>query len=313
LISRRKSGILSSVRTVADLIEKVAPMNALPTFRGSQPLSLDQLRAAAPSVFAEAPHSSRSDKYVYLPTSVIVEALMHEGFQPVRAQESRTRIEDRRGFTKHLVAFRHPDLRPSKVGDVFPEVKLKNAHDGSAALEGMLGWWRLACLNGLTMPERDTTQFKVRHSGKVIDDVKTGAFMLIEQVRRIGDVAEQWRDLPLTGDERMAFAEAAHELRFPSDDTGAQPAIAGAIDPAKFLEARRVEDRGSDLWRVFNVVQENVTKGDLKGQVIDPETHQRRRVRTRPINGIEQDTALNRALWILGERMAELKGIKAAA
>jgi len=37
-----------------------------------------------------------------------------------------------------------------------------------------------------------------------------------------------------------------------------------------------------------------------------------RRVTTRAVNGIDQDVKLNKALWVLAERMAELKGLRAA-
>jgi len=35
-------------------------------------------------------------------------------------------------------------------------------------------------------------------------------------------------------------------------------------------------------------------------------------VTSREVRGIDQDVRLNRALWQLAERMAELKGVKAA-
>jgi hypothetical protein len=38
-----------------------------------------------------------------------------------------------------------------------------------------------------------------------------------------------------------------------------------------------------------------------------------RRVTTREVRGIDQDVRLNRALWQLAERMAELKGAAVAA
>ncbi|WP_209000630.1 hypothetical protein [Labrenzia sp. DG1229] len=38
----------------------------------------------------------------------------------------------------------------------------------------------------------------------------------------------------------------------------------------------------------------------------------RRRTRTRAVNGIDQDIKLNKALWILSEKMAELKGSRAS-
>lgn len=57
----------------------------------------------------------------------------------------------------------------------------------------------------------------------------------------------------------------------------------------------------------FNVIQENTVKGGLHGVSVNAETGQRRRQTTRAVTGIDQDVRLNKALWLLGERMAQLK------
>ena len=38
-----------------------------PVLRSERPLSDDQIRAVAPSIFADAPHESRSQRYSYIP------------------------------------------------------------------------------------------------------------------------------------------------------------------------------------------------------------------------------------------------------
>jgi len=71
-----------------------------------------------------------------------------------------------------------------------------------------------------------------------------------------------------------------------------------------------------DLWHTLNVVQENVVRGGLHGMQhgVDPNGRKTfRRVTTREVRGIDQDVKLNRALWMLAERMAELKGAAVAA
>ena len=50
--------------------------------RGDQPLSEDQMRAAAPSIFAEGKHASRSARYTYIPTIEVLRGLRREGFEP---------------------------------------------------------------------------------------------------------------------------------------------------------------------------------------------------------------------------------------
>ncbi|MGO4484326.1 DUF932 domain-containing protein [Rhizobium sp. 2TAF27] len=69
---------------------------------------------------------------------------------------------------------------------------------------------------------------------------------------------------------------------------------------------RRHDDRANDLWTVWNVVQENAIKGGLRGVGRD-DLGRPRRVKSRAVNGIDLDIKLNKALWLLGERMAALK------
>ncbi len=54
------------------------------------------------------------------------------------------------------------------------------------------------------------------------------------------------------------------------------------------------------------MIQENVIKGGLHGVGRDA-NNRRRRVTTRAVNGIDQDLKLNKALWVLAERMAQIK------
>ena len=58
---------------------------------------------------------------------------------------------------------------------------------------------------------------------------------------------------------------------------------------------------------MFNVAQENALRGGVHGARRD-DNGIRRLVTTRAVNGIDGQTTLNRALWALSERMAELKG-----
>ncbi|QJW56478.1 hypothetical protein HL670_03374 [Serratia plymuthica] len=81
-----------------------------PILRADHPLSDDQIRAVAPSIFAENPHESRSDRYSYIPTSAVLAKLRNvrnEGFEPFMVCQTRVRHEDRREFTKHMLRLRH--------------------------------------------------------------------------------------------------------------------------------------------------------------------------------------------------------------
>jgi hypothetical protein len=106
------------------------------------------------------------------------------------------------------------------------------------------------------------------------------------------------------------FAEAAHTVRF-ADSEGT---VDTPITASMLLTPRRRDDAGNNLWETFNRVQENAVKGGLRARA-ERKLGQRfgRMVRTREVKGIDQDVKLNRALWQLAEKMAELKGVKLAA
>lgn len=72
--------------------------------------------------------------------------------------------------------------------------------------------------------------------------------------------------------------------------------------PDDILQVRRNEDKSDDLWTTYQRVQENMTKGGVWGK-----TAKGKFQRTRPVNGIDGDVKLNRALWEMAEKMKELK------
>ena len=78
-----------------------------PTLRADHPLSDDQIARVAPSIYAEAAHDSRSERYAYIATRVILDRLRGEGFQPFMVAQTRVRNEGRRDFTKHMLRLRH--------------------------------------------------------------------------------------------------------------------------------------------------------------------------------------------------------------
>jgi hypothetical protein len=148
----------------------------------------------------------------------------------------------------------------------------------------------------------------VRHSGNVIPDVLEGAGRIIEAAPRITEQINRWNGLMLTGGEQQAFAEAARVTRF----ADAEGKVETPITAEMLLRPRRLEDNKADLWHTFNRVQENVIKGGLSAMGRDSQ-NRRRRTTTRHINGIDQDVKLNKGLWTLAEKMAELKGAAVAA
>jgi hypothetical protein len=279
--------------------------------------TVDSLRAIVPSAFATQPHESRSARYAYIPTSEVIEGLMAQGFAPFKAVQSRSRIEGKTEFTKHMIRFRHADASAMQVDGNIPEVVLINAHDGTSAYKLLSGIFRMICTNGLITFERNMGELNIPHKGNVIHQVIEGSFQIIENARKSLETVETWSNLRLTAGEQNAFAEAAHSLRFADADG----TIDTPITASQLLTPRRMADRDAagswsrpapDLYRTMNVVQENAIKGGLSARR-PGERNSGRMVTTREVRGIDQDVRLNRALWQLAERMAELKGVNVAA
>jgi len=266
------------------------------TFRTQTPLSNEQLRAIAPSIFATEPWHGMSSKYAFVPTSVVVDKMRAEGFVPVSATQSRTRIAGKSDFTRHQIRFR--DIRQveqaliNKLGQLYFELIMTNSHDGASqyVLDG--GIWRQVCLNGMCVCDSVINSIRTRHTGNA-DAVIEASFEVVEQMPKAIDSVESFQRLQLTAPEQTAFANAALQLRY--DDQA-------PVTPAQVATPRRYEDREQNLWSTFNVVQENLTQGGLRGRSASG-----RRQRTRAVEGISENTKLNKALWALAEEMKRLK------
>lgn len=258
--------------------------------RSSSPLSDEQILRAAPSVFADAPHASRSRRYTYIPTIEVVNGLRREGFQPFMACQARTRVEGKEDFTKHLIRFRHAE---QINGEEANEIILVNSHDGSSSYQMLAGCYRFVCHNGLICGET-VEDFRVRHSGDVVGNVIEGAFRVLDEFALVDQSKEVMKQITLRPAYQQAFTRAALQLRY-------DPEEHAPIEPEQLNQSRRFDDRGSDLWRTFNRVQENLIRGGLSGQSANG-----RRTTTREVRGVSENVRLNRALWTLAEEMARL-------
>jgi hypothetical protein len=270
-------------------------------------MSEDELRRIAPSVFAQTAHESRSERFKPIPTIEVVRGLAKEGFVVVGAKQSVTRVEGKAPYTKHLLRLRKEDDRSYAVGDTVAEMLLKNANDGTSIYDLFAGLFRIRCLNSLVAMQNSISNVKVRHTGKdVVGKVIEGTFTVIEDAKLALAAPQDWAQIQLDRDEKLAMAEAARVLRFGD----AEGNVNTPIQATQLLEARRRDDTENNLWTNFNVIQENAIRGGLHGVAIDA-NNRPRRITTRSVNGIDGDVRLNRALWTLANKMAELKGWRA--
>jgi hypothetical protein len=273
-------------------------------FDSARALTEDEMHKLAPSIFATEAHESRSDRFAPIATINVIKALMGEGFMPVGVQQSGSRDMSKREFTKHLIRLRKiEDDAKYNVGDTVCEILLKNANDGTCQYELLAGLFRMVCKNSLVSQTGTIDSLKVRHSGDAIPKVIEGTYRVLGEAHKALEAPANWSQMQLAPEERQAFAEQAHAIRFEGNETLARE----AIDAGRLLRPRRHADTGTDLWSTFNVAQENVIRGGLHGRARDA-NNRLRNVSTREVKGIDQTLKLNQALWAFTQRVAELKG-----
>lgn len=268
-------------------------------------LTENQLLQAAPSIFATNPHSSRSERYTYIPTIDVLRGLQAQGFSPYEVRQGGSKDDEKRGFTKHMLRLRHASTNGELVaGDSHRELILLNAHDGTSSYQLMSGMFRVVCTNGLITCTGGQMQ-RIAHKGNVIDNAIEGAFQIIEHSEDTVHAIEDMRSLTLNNDEQEAFASAALELRYNAKDDNGE-VKAAPVQPKQILASRRSVDKSPDLWTTFNRVQENLVQGG-NGYVHRDSKGNRSYRHTRPVQSIDGNVTLNRALWVLANKMQELK------
>lgn len=274
-------------------------MSDYTNIRYTSPMNNDQLRAAAPSIFAERPWGQMSDRYAFIPTINIVEAMRKEGLVPYSAKQSVSRIEGKTEFTTHLIRFR--DTRAASqqlvVGNIYPELVLTNSHDGASRYSLAAGLYRLICGNGMMVSDGEFAALKVMHVGDV-SPVLNASFEVVKHFPTIMREVEHWQRVVLNRPQQLALAESALALKYDSDDDGK---LHAPIAPGDLLTLRRSDDSFASLWNTHNTIQENLMKGGQRGRAENG-----RRLRTRPVQAIASDVKLNKALWALSSKMAEM-------
>lgn len=262
-------------------------------------LSKEKLFKLAPSIFTQASSHKTSNKYAPISTEQIIDKLMSEGFFPTWATQTMSQCQESKAFAKHMLRFQRHDALQNNQG-LYPELVLINSHDGLSSYRLMAGLFRLVCGNGMIAGQA-YHEIRIKHQGDVIGNVIEGTYKVIETANQMLDVSDDMASIHLNTDEKGFFAQAAHALKF-SDSEGAM-----MVTPESLLQPRRyVDQKDNDLFTVFNVIQENLIKGGIRGYRLNKYGYTTR-TKTREVKAIDQNVKLNRALWTLTEKMMEMK------
>ena len=261
-------------------------------------LTKDQLRKICPVAFKDAPtNPDVTDRYLFVNTETIIDDLDKLGWKPVSAAMRKSRGKDTI-FSKHLVSFQNPDIKiTSKDGDdAFPRIIMTNSHDGLQAFKFSVGIFRLVCSNGLVVADEKFSEFKIRHKGYTFAELRDVVAQAVKDLPNKVEVLNKMRNKILTQDEKQKLALDAMLIRagITPDSDKAKEFEYDQETIQDILEPKRKEDKGDDLWKTFNVIQEKITQGEfhaaLKGAKV-------RKVRA--IRSFEKDLEVNKQLFKL--------------
>ena len=242
--------------------------------------SLEEIKQTAPSVFTtdKAPHLT--DKYIQTPTSRVVEDLMNLGWEVTKAQEVKSRKY--KGFQKHLIVFRNPDImiKGENGDDSFPQILLTNSHDGKAAFNFRVGIFRLVCSNGLVISDADFNNVSIRHINYTFETLQSKIGEVIAKLPNLVQKINLFKSTQLTETQMQDFATKAMQLRTKQ-----------RVNIMDVLNADRPQDAGTDLWVVFNRVQEKLLGGSYKAG----------KRKARSVKNFQKDIELNEQLFELAE------------
>ena len=210
------------------------------------------------------------------------------GWNVVDAKEVRARTEGTKGFQKHLVVFRNPDVVINGAdGDtVFPQILLTNSNDGKNAFTFTAGLFRMVCENGLVISTEQFNDVKMRHMGYTFEELQSQIREMVEQLPLTVESMNKMKQIQLNEEQAKALAKKALTTRFTEEQIDSVQ-----VDLDALLEPTRDEDKGTDLWTIFNVIQEKIIDGDFTYMV---GTKIRK---ARKVKNFKQDMEINQKLF----------------
>jgi len=253
-------------------------------------LNASQIKERAKSVFTDKAGPSTSEKFTHIPTHKVIEDMEQLGWGVVDAKEVKARAKNSIGFQKHLVVFRNPDVVINGAdGDtVFPQILLTNSNDGKNAFTFTAGLFRMVCENGLVVSTQEFENVKMRHMGYTFEELQKQIRAMVEQLPLTVESMNKMKQVQLDEEQAKAFAKKALTTRFEEDQVEAMN-----FNLDELLEPTRDEDKGNDLWSVFNVIQEKILDGNftyMSGAKIR---------KARKVKNFKQDLEINQKLFAM--------------
>ena len=152
--------------------------------------------------------------------------------------------------------------------------------------------YRLICSNGLVTPSKELVHLKLKHSKEKISQLNEFLNLYLETLDSTVDYVNDMSTKILNESEKLELANLSLNLRWGQH--------VPKIELHKVLIPKRIEDTKEDLWTVFNVVQENLSKGGVIGEGNKIcKTGEIKKIKTRKLIDENKYISFNSNIWQL--------------
>ena len=258
-------------------------------------MSKEEMKTKAPYIFADKPtNGGVSERYTLASTETLIDDMAKLGWGVTDCKQQRANKRSNvRSF--HMVSFQNPNVYIEGEGgkiEAYPRVIITNSHDGFHSFKFMIGLYRLICSNGLIIATEEFANVAIRHINYDFEELRRIVAQAIEATRKNVEVMNAMQETTLTAEQKADFATKAIAIRKGIKEDEKMP-ILSEDDVEDILSPVREEDKGDDLWSVYNVLQEKMMKGDFHFG----KTKLGKSRKARPITGAAKDIEVNQKLF----------------
>lgn len=248
-------------------------------------ITKEMIKMNAPAVYSTSPSSKMSGSYSFVPTFELLEKFELDGWNISSVKQSGKGVH-----SLHEIRLRNGEL--PKVGDSVFEAIIRNSHNGTVALSLRSGLYRLVCSNGLTVPTSISESFTLRHTNLDMGQIRSLTDSFAKKLPIIKTGMDRMMGKELSKGEKIRLVRESLKIKFGEQKNEHSNSVIEDI-----LTPNREEDKGDNLWNVFNTIQEKFIRGGFSYNNASG-----RLVTSRGINGIVASNKINTQLWELANQ-----------
>ena len=255
---------------------------------------MENLLIAQNSILNAEKLDTLSDKYKAVKSSQIVNVLESRGFSLDKVVKIKTRKAEREGKQKHRMIFSNTELLATDHKDGKIQLLVTNSYDGTSSVQFQIGFFRYVCSNGLVAGTTFST-IRINHVGLEIEKKIDQAIVEIAaQAQKLNALILKMKNVNLDTKQINDLQNEAIRIRLPLNKQDNVLSIESWV--------MRPEDKASDLFTVYNRVQETLIRGTGRIELKTSENTSKL-VKIRALRGLDSQTQVNSKLFDLVEEV----------